>query len=52
MGTMRLLVDARESSPPEGVGIDRLGELLRDRNNRLWLDISDPDPGDPRGAAC
>jgi magnesium transporter len=46
MGTMRLLVDAREGGPPEEVGIDRLGELLRDRNNRLWLDISDPGPAE------
>ena len=42
MGTMRLVLDARDRSCPAEVDIDRLGELLADRENRLWLDISDP----------
>lgn len=44
MGTMRLVVDAREGSSPAEVGVERLGEILADKNNRLWLDISDPGP--------
>ncbi len=44
MGTMRLVVDARGQGPPAEAGVDRLGELLADRENRLWLDISDPGP--------
>ncbi|MGH7526756.1 MAG: magnesium transporter CorA family protein [Gemmatimonadales bacterium] len=39
---MRLVVDARDQGSPVEVGVDRLGELLADRQNRLWLDISDP----------
>ena len=42
MGTMRLVVDARDRGAPEEVDVRRLGELLADRGNRLWLDISDP----------
>jgi magnesium transporter len=42
MGTMRLLLGARDRTRPVEVGVERLGELLRDRDNRLWLDISDP----------
>lgn len=29
---------------PEEVSVARLGELLADRETRLWLDISDPGP--------
>src|SRR5919201_4477028 len=46
MGTLRLVLDAPDRGPPTDVPVDRLGELLADRGNRLWLDISDPDPGD------
>jgi magnesium transporter len=46
MGTMRLVVDARDRGLPAEVGVDRLGELLADRQNRLWLDISDPGPAE------
>jgi magnesium transporter len=46
MGTMRLVLDARDRSCPAEVDIDRLGELLADRENRLWLDISDPSPAE------
>jgi len=42
MGTMRLVLDACGRGPTTEVGVDRLGELLRDRENRLWLDITDP----------
>jgi magnesium transporter len=42
MATMRLVVDARDRGSPADVGVDRLGELLADRENRLWLDIADP----------
>jgi magnesium transporter len=44
MGTMRLVVDGGARDRPVEVGIDRLGELLADRKNRLWLDVSDPGP--------
>jgi magnesium transporter len=46
MGTMRLVVDAPDQKPPMEMELDRLPELLRDRRNRLWLDISDPDESD------
>ena len=42
MGAMRLVLDRLDQSMPTEVGVDRLGELLADRENRLWLDISDP----------
>ncbi|MGI9075900.1 MAG: CorA family divalent cation transporter [Gemmatimonadaceae bacterium] len=41
---MRLVVDASEKDEPTEVSADRLGELLAVRENRLWLDISDPGP--------
>ena len=44
MGTMRLVVDAPDQGLPREVPVDRLPELLPDRENRLWLDISDPGP--------
>ena len=46
MGTMRLVLDAHDRGSPADVPADRLGELLADRGNRLWLDISDPGPED------
>ena len=46
MGTMRLVVDRCDQSAPAEVDVDRLGELLADRENRLWLDISDPGPAE------
>ena len=46
MGTMRLVLDAHDRGSPVDVPADRLGELLADRGNRLWLDISDPGPED------
>ena len=46
MGTMRLVLDARDYSSPAEVGVDQLGELLADCDNRLWLDISDPGPAE------
>jgi magnesium transporter len=44
MGTMRLVVDARDQGLPTQVSVDRLGELLADPEKRLWLDIRDPGP--------
>ena len=44
MGTMRLVLDVRGQVLPTEVSVDRLGELLADHGNRLWLDISDPGP--------
>jgi magnesium transporter len=46
MGAMRLVLDRFDQGLPTDVGIDRLGELLADRANRLWLDISDPGPAE------
>lgn len=46
MGTMRLVVDASNQAQPTEVGVDQLGQLLADRENRLWLDISDPGPAE------
>lgn len=45
MGTMRLVVEACDQGLPREVDVDRLPELLPDRGNQLWLDISDP--GEP-----
>ncbi len=46
MGTMRLVLGARDGGLPPEVGVDRLGEVLADRGNRVWLDISDPGPAE------
>jgi magnesium transporter len=46
MGTTRLILDACDRSLPEHVGVDRLAELLANRENRLWLDVSDPGPAE------
>lgn len=46
MGTMRLVVDGPDRGLPVEVGIDRLGDLLKDPEERLWLDISDPGPAE------
>jgi magnesium transporter len=46
MGTMRLVVEACDQGVPAEASVDRLGELLPDRRNQLWLDISDPGPTD------
>ena len=46
MGTMRLVLDACGCGMPVEVGVDRLGELLPDPDNRLWLDIRDPGPAE------
>jgi magnesium transporter len=46
MGTMRLVVDAPDGGAPAEVDVERLGELLRDTRNRLWLDIGDPGPAE------
>ncbi|HEX5962732.1 MAG TPA: magnesium transporter CorA family protein [Gemmatimonadales bacterium] len=45
MGTMRLVVEACDQGLPREVDVDRLAELLTDKRNQLWLDISDP--GEP-----
>lgn len=46
MGTMRLVVDVGDQSVPAEFGVERLGELLAEPENRLWLDISDPGPAE------
>ena len=46
MGSMRLVVDAPDTTAPTEVEVARLGELLVDRRNHLWLDISDPESAD------
>ena len=48
MGSMRLVVETCDQGMPQEVEIDRLGELLPDPRNQLWLDISDP--GEPEVA--
>jgi magnesium transporter len=42
MGSIRLVVDAPDGKAPTEVDTACLGELLADRRNQLWLDISDP----------
>jgi magnesium transporter len=44
MGTMRLVVESGDQGMPADVSVSRLGELLPDRRNQLWLDIRDPGP--------
>jgi magnesium transporter len=44
MGTMRLVVEARDQALPVEIAVTRLGQLLPDHRNHLWLDISDPGP--------
>jgi magnesium transporter len=46
MGTMRLVLDRFDQGSPTELGVERLGEFLADRENRLWLDISDPGPAE------
>jgi magnesium transporter len=46
MGTMRLVVDARDGRRPMEIGVDQLPRLLEGREDQLWLDISDPDEED------
>jgi len=46
MGTMRLVVDARDQGMPAEVSVDRLSELLADQKSQVWLDISDPGPAE------
>jgi magnesium transporter len=45
MGTMRLFLETCDQGVPREVGIDQLAELLPDKRNQLWLDVSDP--GEP-----
>lgn len=44
MGTTRLVVELCDHGIPSEVRVERLGELLADRRNQLWLDVSDPGP--------
>ena len=46
MGTMRLVLEAPDGGDPTDVPVERLAELVANRENRLWLDISDPDDVD------
>ena len=43
MGTVRLTVDSPDQGWQDDVSIERISELLPKPQNRLWLDISDPD---------
>jgi magnesium transporter len=42
MGTMRLMVERCGQAMPTETNVSQLRELLPDRSNQLWLDISDP----------
>lgn len=42
MGSMRITVDRGGQNWQDGADPGRLGELLEDRQNLLWLDIRDP----------
>jgi magnesium transporter len=42
MGTMRLVVESCDQGMPAEADVDRLDELLANKRNQLWLDISDP----------
>ena len=46
MGTMRLVLEGRDGGDPVDAPVERLTELVTDRENRLWLDIGDPDDDD------
>jgi len=43
---MRLVLDSSDQAQPEEASVDRLSELLAGRENRIWLDISDPGPAE------
>jgi magnesium transporter len=44
MGTMRLVVESYDQGMPVETSVAKLAELLPNRRNQLWLDISDPGP--------
>jgi magnesium transporter len=46
MGSMRLVVEQYGRALPAEVEVGRVRELLQDRTNQLWLDISDPEDSD------
>jgi magnesium transporter len=46
MGTMRLVLEPREGGDPVDAPVERLAELVGNREHRLWLDIGDPDEED------
>lgn len=46
MGTIRLVADAPGQNVPVEASIERLEELLADRERRVWLDICDPGPAE------
>lgn len=46
MGTMRLAVDVRDRGLQQEVNPEQLRALLADKQNRIWLDISDPSPAE------
>jgi magnesium transporter len=46
VATTRLMMDARGQGWQEAVDPGRVGELLSDRGNLLWLDICDPGPAE------
>jgi magnesium transporter len=46
MGSVRLTVDLAGASWQDGVDPARIGELLQDRSNLVWIDIRDPGPAE------
>jgi magnesium transporter len=46
MASLRLTVDRHGESWQDGAEVDHLGEVLRDPDNLIWLDIRDPGPAE------
>jgi magnesium transporter len=46
MASTHLTVDVRGQQWQDGTDTARIGELLQDRENLLWLDITDPGPAE------
>lgn len=46
MGSVRLTVDLGGTGWQDGVDPARIGELLRDRSNLVWIDLRDPGPAE------
>jgi magnesium transporter len=42
MGTLRLVLESSDGGVPVDAPVERLTELVANRENRLWLDLSDP----------
>src|SRR5688572_20950406 len=46
MGNVRLTVDLGGTTWQDGVDPSRIGELLADRSNLVWIDVRDPGPAE------